>query len=174
MSSYLNFFLVPKAKNEEKPQPMLLDSFSRLTAIYQSFNDVLTIPAVYTEEEKYMTLTNDDLADVLESINKSMKFYEGLKTESLKKKQDIAKHIANTSALAIEATDDEDQIKKILTASTDALQEALENAEQDAQENDDDELEELRDARSFVCLCMNLVQSFRSYSDFEAIAINIG
>lgn len=49
MSSYLSFYLVPRAHPEEK---LLLQSFSRSNEVYQRFSDNLNI-AYAGNEEKY-------------------------------------------------------------------------------------------------------------------------
>ena len=53
MSSYLSFYLVPKAHPEER---LLLQSFSRSNEVYQRFFDNLSV-AYAGNEEKYTKLT---------------------------------------------------------------------------------------------------------------------
>ena len=57
MSSYLSFYLVPKAHPEEK---LLLQSFSRSNEVYQRFFDNRSV-AYAGNEEKYTTLSVSDV-----------------------------------------------------------------------------------------------------------------
>lgn len=80
MSSYLNFYLVPKKnkitysyddnghKEEEvkltEGKPLLFSSYSRSGDVYQAFNDVLSI--AYTGDgDKYTDITVDDVKRVI-------------------------------------------------------------------------------------------------------------
>ena len=60
MSSYLSFYLVPKAHPEER---LLLQSFSRSNEVYQRFFDNLSV-AYAGNEEKYTKLTVSDVESV--------------------------------------------------------------------------------------------------------------
>ena len=65
MSSYLSFYLVPRAHPEEK---LLLQSFSRSNEGYQRFSDNLNI-AYAGNEEKYTKLTISDVESVIQDID---------------------------------------------------------------------------------------------------------
>lgn len=65
MSSYLSFYLVPRAHPEEK---LLLQSFSRSNEVYQRFSDNLNI-AYAGNEEKYTKLTISDVESIEEIIS---------------------------------------------------------------------------------------------------------
>lgn len=65
MSSYLSFYLVPRAHPEEK---LLLQSFSRSNEVYQRFSDNLNI-AYAGNEEKYTKLTISDVESVIQDID---------------------------------------------------------------------------------------------------------
>lgn len=65
MSSYLSFYLVPKAHPEEK---LLLQSFSRSNEVYQRFFDNLSV-AYAGNEEKYTKLTVSDVESVIQDLD---------------------------------------------------------------------------------------------------------
>lgn len=65
MSSYLSFYLVPKAHPEER---LLLQSFSRSNEVYQRFSDNLSI-AYAGNEEKYTKLTVSDVESVIQDLD---------------------------------------------------------------------------------------------------------
>lgn len=65
MSSYLSFYLVPKAHPEER---LLLQSFSRSNEVYQRFFDNLSI-AYAGNEEKYTKLTVSDVESVIRDLD---------------------------------------------------------------------------------------------------------
>lgn len=65
MSSYLSFYLVPKAHPEER---LLLQSFSRSNEVYQRFFDNLSI-AYAGNEEKYTKLTVSDVESVIQDLD---------------------------------------------------------------------------------------------------------
>ena len=65
MSSYLSFYLVPKAHPEER---LLLQSFSRSIEVYQRFFDNLSI-AYAGNEEKYTKLTVSDVESVIQDLD---------------------------------------------------------------------------------------------------------
>lgn len=65
MSSYLSFYLVPKAHPEER---LLLQSFSRSNEVYQRFFDNLSI-AYAGSEEKYTKLTVSDVESVIQDLD---------------------------------------------------------------------------------------------------------
>lgn len=65
MSSYLSFYLVPKAHPEER---LLLQSFSRSNEVYQRFFDNLSV-AYAGNEEKYTKLTVSDVESVIRDLD---------------------------------------------------------------------------------------------------------
>ena len=77
MSSYLSFYLVPRAHPEEK---LLLQSFSRSNKVYQRFSDNLNI-AYAGNEEKYTKLTISDVESVIQDIDADITKAETRRTE---------------------------------------------------------------------------------------------
>lgn len=77
MSSYLSFYLVPRAHPEEK---LLLQSFSRSNEVYQRFSDNLNI-AYAGNEEKYTKLTINDVESVIQDIDADITKAETRRTE---------------------------------------------------------------------------------------------
>ena len=77
MSSYLSFYLVPRAHPEEK---LLLQSFSRSNEVYQRFSDNLNI-AYAGNEEKYTKLTISDVESVIQDIDADVTKAETRRTE---------------------------------------------------------------------------------------------
>ena len=78
MSSYLSFYVVPKRKTKEEPkQYIILCSYSRNSDIYSYFNDNLNV-AYAGNDEKYTTITKDDINVVLKD------FEEGIKANTIK------------------------------------------------------------------------------------------
>lgn len=74
MSSYLNFYLVPKKKEgqEEGSKPLLFQSWSRNTGVYQAFDENLAI--VYVgNEEAYTEITPSKVKDVIKCIEEDLK-----------------------------------------------------------------------------------------------------
>lgn len=67
MSSYLNFYLVPKV---EDSKPLHLISYSRNSDIYQYFNDNINPAYIGLEgETQYTELTKEKVNLVLENLN---------------------------------------------------------------------------------------------------------
>lgn len=77
MSSYLSFYLVPRAHPEEK---LPLQSFSRSNEVYQRFSDNLNI-AYAGNEEKYTKLTISDVESVIQDIDADITKAETRRTE---------------------------------------------------------------------------------------------
>lgn len=77
MSSYLSFYLVPKAHPEEK---LLLQSFSRSNEVYQRFFDNLSI-AYAGNEEKYTKLTVSDVESVIQDLDDDIAKAEARRVE---------------------------------------------------------------------------------------------
>ena len=77
MSSYLSFYLVPKAHPEER---LLLQSFSRSNEVYQRFLDNLSI-AYAGNEEKYTKLTVSDVESVIRDLDDDIAKAEARRVE---------------------------------------------------------------------------------------------
>ena len=77
MSSYLSFYLVPKAHPEEK---LLLQSFSRSNEVYQRFFDNLSV-AYAGNEEKYTKLTVSDVESVIRDLDDDIAKAEARRAE---------------------------------------------------------------------------------------------
>lgn len=81
MSSYLTFYVVPKA---EGSKPLALVSYTRSSAIYRSFNDTLNIAYIGIDDEpQYTELTVskvdiviEDMKDEIEGNKKRIAEYE--------------------------------------------------------------------------------------------------
>lgn len=77
MSSYLSFYLVPKAHPEER---LLLQSFSRSNEVYQRFFDNLSV-AYAGNEEKYTKLTVSDVESVIRDLDDDITKAEARRVE---------------------------------------------------------------------------------------------
>ena len=77
MSSYLSFYLVPKAHPEER---LLLQSFSRSNEVYQRFFDNLSV-AYAGNEEKYTKLTVSDVESVIQDLDDDIAKAEARRVE---------------------------------------------------------------------------------------------
>lgn len=77
MSSYLSFYLVPKAHPEER---LLLQSFSRSNEVYRRFFDNLSI-AYAGNEEKYTKLTVSDVESVIRDLDDDIAKAEARRVE---------------------------------------------------------------------------------------------
>lgn len=77
VSSYLSFYLVPKAHPEER---LLLQSFSRSNEVYQRFFDNLSI-AYAGNEEKYTKLTVSDVESVIQDLDDDIAKAEARRAE---------------------------------------------------------------------------------------------
>lgn len=80
MSSYLNFYIVPK---EENSKPISLISYSRNNDVYDYFNENLNPAYVGTKETQYtelniskINLVLDDINSDINSINNRLLEYE--------------------------------------------------------------------------------------------------
>ena len=81
MSSYLSFYIVPKRKSDtEKKQHIILTSFSRNSDIYQYFWENIN-PAYCGMEEKYTTLTKENVKSVIDDFEKDINSYQKRLTE---------------------------------------------------------------------------------------------
>ena len=83
MSSYLNFYLLPKESKEKytsegeteiklSTEPLNLCSYSRSSAIYQAFNSTLNI-AYAGNEYNYTELTKDKMKQVIDYVKSDLK-----------------------------------------------------------------------------------------------------
>ena len=77
MSSYLSFYLVPKAHPEER---LLLQSFSRSNEVYQRFFDNLSV-AYAGNEKKYTKLTVSDVESVIRDLDDDIAKAEARRVE---------------------------------------------------------------------------------------------
>lgn len=81
MSSYLSFYIVPKRKSDsEEKQHIILTSFSRNSDIYQYFWENIN-PAYCGNEEKYTTLTKENVRSVIDDFEKDIDSYQKRLTE---------------------------------------------------------------------------------------------
>ena len=81
MSSYLSCYIVPKRKSDtEKKQHIILTSFSRNSDIYQYFWENIN-PAYCGMEEKYTTLTKENVKSVIDDFEKDINSYQKRLTE---------------------------------------------------------------------------------------------
>lgn len=83
MSSYINFYLIPKKDkiNNIEIKPLRLMSYSRGSDVYCSFKDNLTIPYA-GNEDKYTDLTEEMVSDacsyLLDDIKKAENRYNNV------------------------------------------------------------------------------------------------
>lgn len=82
MSSYLNFYLLPKESKKKytsdgeieiklSTEPLNLCNYTRSSDIYQAFNDTLNI-AYAGNEEKYTELTKDKMKQVIDDVKSDL------------------------------------------------------------------------------------------------------
>lgn len=75
MSSYLNLYLLPKKKEGDtiEPKPLLLNSWSRNSDIYQMFYENLNPTFIGDEDEyKYSEVTEADLQTLVDAVQKDI------------------------------------------------------------------------------------------------------
>lgn len=110
MSSYLNIYLVPKSKGEEKQKPLLLISYSRSSDIYQYFNDNLNI-AYYGmgEVPNYSKLTKEMVDNVLYDLKKDIQ-------NSEKRVAEYEKHAAGNYEIIDEIIHTKEYIEDLKSA----------------------------------------------------------
>lgn len=94
MSSYLTFYLIPKAE-DSKPEvkPISLISYSRSSNVYQYFND--TIHPAYIgigDETQYTELTINKVDEVIEELKNDI-------SKAQKRTVEYEKHAAGNSEL---------------------------------------------------------------------------
>lgn len=171
MSSYLNFYLRPKNDNGKDTKPLLLCSYCRISPIYSIFVDTLTIPSDYDGVGLYKELTIEMLKEVLSSINKSIETNDKISEENKDRQKLMTEFVTKVSALTIEKINDATQIKNLLKASIEALNESID--ENDSLDDLQEYSNELTEAKTFVSFCINIIDEFDIASDFEALMVNI-
>lgn len=73
MSSYLNFYLIPKKGKDEEEKHIALSSYSRNTEIYQRFSELLNPAFIGTEGEiKYSYLSKENIEEILRDFDKDI------------------------------------------------------------------------------------------------------
>lgn len=74
MSSYLNFYLLPKkSENLPNPKPLRFVSYSRSCDIYRCFVDNLNVPYIGNDgEDKMLELSAGDVQEVLQDMRDSL------------------------------------------------------------------------------------------------------
>ena len=81
MSSYLSFFIVPKRKSDKEPKKhIIIASYCRSSEIYQYFDENLH-PVWASNEEKYTTITIENLTLVFNDLNKDIEKAKARLTE---------------------------------------------------------------------------------------------
>ena len=76
MSSYLNFYLVPKKKDwmTDEPKPLVFNSYSRGTDVYQSIYEELNPMWIGNDDTpRYTEITADDIKKVINATKKYLK-----------------------------------------------------------------------------------------------------
>ena len=74
MSSYLTFYVVPKA---EGSKPLALISYTRSSAIYRCFNETLNVAYIgMGDEPQYTELTVQKVDEVLEDMKNDISKYQ--------------------------------------------------------------------------------------------------
>ena len=69
MSSYLNFYLVPKSKESQDVKPLLLKSYSRNSNVYQAFYENANPAFIGNgDEPNYTELTSDLMCHVVNEV----------------------------------------------------------------------------------------------------------
>lgn len=75
MSSYLNFYLVPKKKenNEEEQKPLLFTSYSRNSGVYQAYREKVNPEYIGNDEEYHYTeLTKEKAQYTVDDTKESL------------------------------------------------------------------------------------------------------
>ena len=74
MSSYLTFYVVPKA---EGSKPLALVSYTRSSAIYRCFNETLNVAYIgMGDEPQYTELTINKVNEVIEDMKNDISKYQ--------------------------------------------------------------------------------------------------
>lgn len=78
MSSYLNIYLVPKKKEgQEEQKPLLWNSYSRSTDIYQTFCEYSNVPFIGNgDTPNFSELTVEDISKISNSLREEIKKYQ--------------------------------------------------------------------------------------------------
>ena len=99
MSSYLSFFIVPKRKSDKEPKKhIILAAYSKNSDIYQYFDESIH-PVWSGNEEKYTTLTSEDINYVLKDLSKDIDRLQKRLTEYEKYAKDNPEYIDDILAL---------------------------------------------------------------------------
>lgn len=152
MSSYLNFYLVPKKKKSEEPnnstneevKPLHFLSYCRNSNVYQNFWEVCNPPFIGMDDEyNYGEVTSDDVQRVIASINEDIKKAE----DSLENTREAFNSIEKPS---IEFMNDytSDYVSRLSY------------------------IDELKEAKSEVQSILGWISDIK-YSDFEKVLFNI-
>ena len=72
MSSYLNFYLRPKGKDEK----LLLTSFSRSSLVYDTFSNINPVYMGIGEETNYKEVTKEDINYLLRDVSADIEKYK--------------------------------------------------------------------------------------------------
>lgn len=171
MSSYINFYLKPKDNKCNDIKPLLLCSYSRLNPIYSIFADNLAIPSDFDGTGIYKELTIEMLEEVLSSINKSIESNNRISEQNQDRQKLTTEFLTKVSALTIEKIDNIHQIKNLLKASAEALNESID--ENDSADDLQEYMNELTEAKNFVLVCMDIINEFEIASDFQSLMVNI-
>lgn len=146
MSSYLNFYLVPKKKGDVEPEPLLLMSYNRSSNIYSAYYENLNPAFIGTgDKTNYSELTKEGAHFVVEDIKNDLeKAKSGLKNR-------------------VEA------YKTICLNSEDTIRDYIEDFT-----STKEYIKELEDSVLELQFIANLVNDIDlKYTDFEKVLINV-
>ena len=81
MSSYLNFYLVPKKERSDIQKPLLFNSYSRSSDIYQAYYENIIPAFIGNDDERHYTELTKELSEYLvcelkKDIDKTKKNFE--------------------------------------------------------------------------------------------------
>ena len=145
MSSYLNFYIVPRKREgaEEEPKPLCLMSYSRNSPVYQHYSEIINPVFIGNDDEyKYTELTLNDVDRVVNSVKEDL--------ENVKKRFDL-----RVSAYKELGKDVDNDAIDDFTSTKEYIQEL------------EDEIKELQ----FIA---NIIHDiFSNYTDFEKVYVNV-
>lgn len=144
MSSYLNFYLVPKEREGDtiEPKPMRFVSYSRANEIYQRFRDIGVVWCG-SESDQYTKITSEDCERVVDDIKDDITRAE--------------KRVENQT----------DLLSKLSNLNTGIIDEYAEDI-YSTKEYIEELKEELTEARGILSWVSNL-----EFSDFEKVLANV-
>lgn len=119
MSSYLNFYVVPKKKYKvdgKESKPLCIFSISRNNEIYQAFQDSISPVFIGMEEIHYTELTAEKMKQVVDDYSTEVKRME----KQYQNKCDIVEKLTKVEE---ETIDELVHTKEYLDEITDALKE---------------------------------------------------